>query len=177
VNSSAPLALVLATVAIAAPTAIAQRGAAPARSVERVVPAADGRLTIVYSDGTRVPAPIDEHWHREDGPTSYDQPAIADDRQTVGWLVNFKNCCTSYDVPLSLKVFRSGRVIRELGDGFMISEWHFLAGGREVVYHSGTVHGDTADHSTRVDVATGRELAVYQGVLDETAPDWARPPK
>jgi hypothetical protein len=74
-------------------------------------------------------------------------------------------------------IYRSGKLIRTTGDGFMISEWHFWAGGKEVVYHSGTVHGDDASHSTRVDVATGKELATYHGNLDDKAPDWARRPR
>jgi hypothetical protein len=102
---------------------------------------------------------------------------IASDRQTVGWLVNFDTSSTSYDIPLSVMIYRSGYLVREVGDGFMISEWHFGAGGKEVVYHSGTVHGDDADHATRVDIATGKVLATYKGVLDENSPDWAKPRK
>ena len=67
--------------------------------------------------------------------------------------------------------------LREAGDGFMIGEWDFWAGGKEVVYLSGTVHGDDADHSTRVDIATGKVVATYMGVVDENSPDWAKPPK
>jgi len=155
----------------------AQGGVAASRFVVNVENGEGGNLFIVYSDRTRVAAPRRKDWHKKDGPTFYDEPAIASDRQTVGWLVNFKNSDTSYDIPLSLMIYRSGYLIREAGDGFMISEWHFWAGGKEVVYHSGTVHGDGADHSTRVDIATGKVLATYMGVLDENSPDWAKPTK
>jgi hypothetical protein len=155
----------------------AQGGVARFKFVEHVDKGEGGNLFIVYNDRTRVAAPRQKDWHRKDGPTSYDEPAIASDRQTVGWLVNFKNSGTSYDIPLSLMVYRSGHLVREVGDGFAISEWHFLSRGKEVVFHSGTVHGDNADHSTRVDIATGKVIATHKGVLDENSPDWAKPPK
>jgi hypothetical protein len=167
--------LALIYIGLADPSA--QLTSARTAVVERIVQDPNGTLHILYDDGSRVTPPKEKDWGEERGARSYSDGAIASDRQTVGWLVNYANCCTSYDIPLTLIVYRSGKVIRRVGDGMMISEWHFLAGGKEVAYHSGTVHGDSADHSTRLDIATGKVLATYAGIPDETSPDWTRPPK
>jgi hypothetical protein len=42
-----------------------------------------------------------------------ERPIVAEDKQTVGWLIDYENCCTSYPIPLTLVIFRSGEIIRE----------------------------------------------------------------
>jgi hypothetical protein len=170
--------LVLLAVVCASPTgASAQVTSASAAVVEQVEQDPDGTLHILYADGSRITPPKEGDWGQERGSRSYSDAAVASDKQTVGWLVNYANCCTSYDIPLTVMIFRSGKVIRRVGDGMMIADWYFLAGGKEVVYHSGTVHGDSARHSARVDIATGKVLATYKGTPDEKSPDWTWRPK
>jgi hypothetical protein len=170
--------LVLVAVVCASPTgASAQVKSESAAVVEKVEQDPNGTLHIVYSDRSRITPPRERTWGQERGSRSYSDAAVASDKQTVGWLVNYQNCCTSYDIPLTLMIFRSGKVIRRVGDGMMIADWYFLAGGKEVVYHAGTVHGDDAGHSARVDIATGKVLATYHGTPDERSPDWTRRPK
>jgi hypothetical protein len=40
-----------------------------------------------------------------------------------------------------------------------------------------TVHGDDANHSTRVHIATGKVVGIFMGVIDENSPNWAKPPQ
>jgi len=173
----APLMLSIVVGVLAPAATFAQRGGSPPPVVERIDTEENGGLSIVYSDGTRVLAPKGKDWQKEDGPTSYEEPAIAADRETVGWLVNFKNDTTSYDIPLSLMIYRSGKVIRKVGDGFLIYEWHFWADGKEVVFHSGQVHGDAGNHGTRVDIVTGKVLGTYDEKPGRKPPIWAKAQK
>jgi hypothetical protein len=77
---------------------------------------------------------------------SFSSPQIADDRQTVGWLAEFPNCCTSYPIPLTLVIYRDGKIIQQLKPGMMIVGWRFRAGGKQVAFCTNTVHGDSAPH-------------------------------
>jgi hypothetical protein len=99
---------------------------------------------------------------------------VADDKRTVGWSAEFENCCTSYPVPLVLVVYRDGKVQQRLGDGMMIYDWRFWAGGRQVAFCTGTVHGDSGGHCELHDAKTGRTLATIQGHLNDKSPAWAK---
>ena len=145
---------------------LAAHGAFASTAIGRAYVDATGRAHVVYEDGrdTRVPAEKDQ--------VSCDKPAIAPDRRTAGWLVNVPNCCTSYPVPITLVIYRSGRVIARIGDGMMLYGWKFVDGGRKVAVSSGTVHGMTFVHFTLYEASTGKLLATWDGHEDDTPPDW-----
>ena len=41
---------------------------------------------------------------------SASEAKLADDSRTAGWLVNYANCSTSYPIPLTLVIYRDGRM-------------------------------------------------------------------
>ena len=59
----------------------------------------------------------------------------------------------------------------------MMYEWYFWAGGREIVFHADTVHGNIGPHAVRVDIATGRKVEQFDGNVDDTSPSWTRKPQ
>jgi hypothetical protein len=97
---------------------------------------------------------------------------VASDHQTVGWLVVVPNCCTSYPIPTTLAVYKSGRVVQRIRDGMMIYKWGFLDRGRRIAVSSGTVHGMTGIHLTLYDSQTGKTLQTWDGDDYGAAPKW-----
>jgi hypothetical protein len=129
---------------------------------------ADGRVHIVTRVGKDIGIP------KEKDQVRCDSPRVADDQQTAGWLVDYENCCTSYPVPLTLVVYRSGRIIRRIQPGWMIFDWRFVEGAKKVALSSGTVHGMTFRSLSLYDARTGRRLDQWEGSFEEAPPLWAR---
>ena len=150
--------------------------AAGAPRLERAGKEMDGAIRLVFQDGTSVRIAPEAPEDGSKDPPSYSHPQIADDRRTVGWLIEYPNCCTSYPVPLVLVIYRDGRPLLRLRDGLMMYRWYFLEGGREVVFHADTVHFNRAPHAVRVETATGGVLERFDGMVDERSPAWTRSP-
>jgi hypothetical protein len=127
----------------------------------------DGRVHIVHSDGEEITAP------KERDQVSVKSAALADNRLAAGWLVEYENCCTSYPIPLTLVIHIPGRPLQRLGDGMMICNWRFEAGGKQVAFYTNTVHGDFAPHYELRETRTGRLIAKWDGHLTARSPAWA----
>jgi hypothetical protein len=145
-------------------SALAQSNAAT--SIEKVYVDVNGRVHIVGSDGKDLKPP------KEKGQVSSDSASIADDKETVGWLVKFPNCCTSYPIAMTLVIWRSGRIVRRFGNGMLIANWHFVAGGKQAAFSTNTVHGDFAPHCELRDLRSGHQIAKWDGPLTDKAPFW-----
>jgi len=96
---------------------------------------------------------------------------LAPDMRTAGWLVEYENCCTSYPIPLTLVLYRNGRIRREIRPGQMIYDWRFREGGRETALCEGTVHGKVEPHCLLYDCGSGKLLEEWRGGGE--APGWA----
>jgi len=121
-----------------------------------------GRVHVVMGNGREVVLPQE----------SVELPVIAGDNRTVGWQVNFPNCCTSYPIPLTVVLYRDGHIIHRIGNGRGLFRWQFVKEGEQVAYFSDTVHSNLAPECVLVDVATGKTLQKWSrgaGVL----PAWA----
>ena len=130
---------------------------------------ARGVLHIIYSDRRVVTPP------REKDQRGVSDVAVAGDKQTVGWLVQYDNHgITSYTIPLTLIVFRSGTVIRRVSNGFMVSEWFFADEGKRVAFHTDTVHSSLAPYYELRDVDTNQVVEKWEGALTDRAPAWTR---
>lgn len=105
--------------------------------------------------------------------TAFSDPRIAPNGRAVGWLVEYPNCCTSYDIPLKLAVLNSGRVRHLFGGSQMIWDWDFKDDGRNVAYSTGPTHGGAAE-CTLADVETGKIVAHWWVRDDQTPPVWAQ---
>jgi hypothetical protein len=128
--------------------------------------ARDRRVRITDSRGTEI---IPKKEKRQQQCSS---PKIADDRRTVGWLVEVPNCCTSYPIPLSLVVYRGGRVIRRFQPGQAIWDWQFLNAGNQVAFWIGPTHGEFVPHFELHDLPGGQLVAQWDGHLGDTHPAW-----
>lgn len=171
-NMSSPVRFVIALVFVAAMMfgSVYQNGFAArnaAKSIATIHIDADGRIHIVNGDGSEIVPP------KEKDQTSVASATIAEDRLTAGWLVEYDNCCTSYPIPLTLVLYRPGRPLRRLGNGMMIGDWHFEAGGKQVAFSTNTVHGDLAPHYELRDTQTGRLIDKWNGPVNSKSPQWA----
>jgi hypothetical protein len=160
-------AVILLIVAHIAPQAAAQtRGSrqaqtASAETYEAVDIDADGNLRILTSDQRTVIVPKDgspkagESFGKQ---TAFEKPVLSDDRRAVGAQAMFGNCCTSYEIPLQLVIYSSGKTHRFEG-GLAIFDWHFADGGRRVAFSQQTVHFSCSVHWELRDIATERLVA------------------
>jgi hypothetical protein len=144
----------------------AQKKPDRSQAVQRAYSDSDGRVHVVGGSGREVVLA------KEKGQESVEAPIVAGDGRTVGWQVNFPNCCTSYPIPLTLVIYRNGRIRRRLGNGMGVFQWRFLKAGEQVAYITDTVHGNLAPKCTLVDVGTGRTLETWQRG-DGDLPPWA----
>jgi hypothetical protein len=99
----------------------------------------------------------------------------AEDRETVGWLVDFADPDnTSSDAEI-LVIFRAGQIIRRFGTVQVFWSWSFYKQGEQVAYHVGPTHGEESSHCELHDVKTGHLLAQWDGDLEDAKrPAWTR---
>ncbi len=154
--------------------------------VEEAVPGSTyetGPLHIVYNSGAQSVEKLAPKKASTGQEVAFNQegisdPQLAEDRQTLGWLETYDNCCTSYSVPLAVVVYRSGKIIRRIQEGQMVYTWAFVDQGKQVAVLWGPTHGPGQVFHL-YDVATGRKLAEVSPDFDSqqlkpNAPAWAR---
>ena len=132
----------------------------------KVYVGSDGLAHLVDATGKDTPFP------KEQGQVAVDSPDISEDKQSVGWLVEEDNCCTSYPIPTGLFVLRSGKKHR-LGTGQMVYDWCFIKGGKEVALSAGPVHNPDGQDVVRFDTESGKQLQEWYGDLEAPRPAWA----
>src|SRR4051794_28826060 len=54
------------------------------------------QLRIIRADRHVIVPPLDSDQ------VAFEQPALSHDRRIAGWVASFKNCCTTYPLPLEL---------------------------------------------------------------------------
>jgi hypothetical protein len=136
-------------------------------------------IHILRGDGTEFVAP------REVSPVplantdgmqvSVEAPVIAEDGRSVGWLVNFPNCCTSDPIPLVLVIYRNGQILRRIRPSVLqaLFEGVFVDGGSRVAYYSDTMHGGWGRRCELREVASGKLLDEWYPGKSKTLPKWA----
>lgn len=137
--------------------------ACTAQTIKHAFCGNDGKLHLVYEDGTASIQP------KERLQVSCDSVAIADDKQTVGWSVLVENCCTSYPIATAAVVLSHGKK-RVFRAHQMLVRWKFVEGSKRFAMLSGPVHGD-AVQATLYDLRTGKQLETWCGVGE--LPQWA----
>jgi hypothetical protein len=136
-----------------------------------------GSIVHVYIDSEGALHLVDAAGHdakasREKDQVAFSSPQIAGDSQTVGWLAEFPNCCTSYPIPLTLVIYRDGKIIQQLKPGMMIVDWRFWAEGKQVAFCTNTVHGDFAPRCELRDVKSANLLEQFDGNTGESSRAW-----
>ena len=91
----------------------------------------------------------------------FDQPHIAPDGHTAGWLMLESNCCTSYPLPTGLVLFHDGHILRSFTGDTVIWGWAFSADGQAVAWRERTAHGASSIIYHLRRIADGKELAQF----------------
>lgn len=149
---------------------LAAAGAAP---IEKIVVQPDGRIRVLEAGTHKAPLAIVP---KEPNQVSARALAVAPDRLSAGWLVELPNCCTSYPIPMTLVIYRTGGLpLLRLGTGQGIWAWAYREGGAQVAFYAAPTHGEAIyDYQLR-DVRSGRLLDTWMGRPgDDRAPGWTR---
>ena len=127
--------------------------------------APDRTTLTLHTDHGTVAAP-----RNEPDQEGFDEPRIAPDRHTVGWLMLEENCCTSYPLPTELVLFRDGHIVRRFTGDTAIWAWTFSPDGKAVAWRERTAHGASSIvyHLRRVE--DGKELARFVCELKTDTP-------
>jgi hypothetical protein len=136
--------------------------------ISKVYLDSEQNIRIVYSDGKEFRPP------REEDQVACESFAVAEDKQTAGWLVDYPSPNTTYPIPMTLVIYRSGKVIHKISNGFVIGRWYFLQGGRQVAFATNTLHGDVAPYYELQDILTKKTIDHWQGQVNEKSPEWAK---
>jgi hypothetical protein len=178
---TASILLVVALITLQAAAQTPRSRQAPrASSTERYESAdidADGNLRILTSDRKTIVVPkggFPKAGESFGNQTAFQNPVLSEDRRAVGAQAMFVNCCTSYDIPLQLVIYSSGKTHRFEG-GLAIFDWHFADKGRRVVFSQQTVHFACSVHWELRDIASERLVATAD--IPEVCGQIPDPPK
>jgi len=130
----------------------------------------EGRVLTIIDRGHRISAPM-----TEPDQEGFGQAKVSPDGQTVGWIAETGNCCTSYPLPTVLVLYRHGKVVLRVPMAPPIFGWAFGPRPGEVVTQQQYPHGQEYFTFTRLRITDGRKLAEYRCNQDDPDPE-PRPP-
>ncbi len=134
-------------------TALEQRG----EVYEAATLGNDGDLHIMTTNGRQiVVAKSDDKRSVETQRAYFETPVLSRDRRAVGSRVFYPNCCTSYEIPLTLVVYADGRTHRFTGSDLPIFLWHFADDGTMVAFGQEPVHFGCSVHYELRDIRSER---------------------
>jgi hypothetical protein len=110
---------------------------------------------------------------KERGQSGVSDGRTAPDGRTAGWLVQYRAGDVDYPISGTLVIWRAGKIIRRFPTGQVFYSWVFYAGGKQVAYHVGPLHGESKSHCELREIENGRLVAAWDGDLDA---DNSRPP-
>ena len=133
-----------------------------------VVPGRDGTVQIT-DRGRIVTVP------RMASQTGIEGVQVAADGRTAGWLADFKDPDSENPYAGGRVIWRGGRVIRVFHSEQSFYSWSFNENATLVAYHTGPRHGEAIPHCELHDIKTGRQVAQWDGDLDDpiARPSWA----
>ena len=113
---------------------------------------------------------------KERGQVGVSEGRTAQDGRTVGWLAQYSAGDVDYPISGTLVVWRGGKIIRRFPAAQVFYSWAFYAGGKQVAYHVGPLHGESKSHCELHDVESGRLVAAWDGDLDadNNRPPWTK---
>jgi hypothetical protein len=128
-----------------------------------------GAAQIALASGKKITIP------KERAQVGISEPQTAPDSRTVGWLVEYDDG-VGYPVPGMLVVWRVSKIIGRFRTGQSFYSWTFYAGGKQVAYHVGPLHGEQNSHCELHDVETGKLIAAWDGDLEspDHQPAWTK---
>lgn len=151
----------------------------PALASRSPVFAQSSSLRVYVDTGHRVhvvsPAGKDTIVTPELGQTGIDAIQIADDRQTAGWLVLYKDPDSGSPFAGKLVLWMDGQIIRSFPTDQAFWSWAFEHRADQVAFHVGPRHSETVSHCELHEVLTGQLLESWDGDLeDPSKPAWAK---
>ena len=158
----------LLAIALGAVSLVLKAQVAPPTVTSATAVSSTGAVQISYSDGKEVSAP------KLKDQVSFGRPLVARDKRTVGWLAMFSACCTSYPIPLTLVLYRDGKIIASISPGRSIFHWVFLSQGNRIACSTDILHGGT-DLSVDYwlyEVSSGKLLASWSLREAKEQPEW-----
>lgn len=120
---------------------------------QAILDSTHNQLRIVLSNN-RVIRPA-----KDSDQVGFTQVALSADHRIVGWVGLYKNCCSSYPIPLELVLLSASGHRTVIQSSLPIWEWSFEPGGRNIVIRQAPVHGDAPQTYELRDMSTGRLLA------------------
>ena len=129
----------------------------------------DGAAQVTLANGRKARIP------KEPGQTGITETRTAPDG-TVGWLAEYRVEAVSYPIAGTLIVWRAGKIIQRFSTGQSFYSWTFYAGGKQVAYHTGPLHGELKSHCELHDTGNGRLIAMWDGDLgtENDRPAWTK---
>ena len=107
----------------------------------------DGNLHIMTTNGRAiVVAKPDDQRSVETQKAYFEKPVVSKNQRAVGSRVFYPNCCTSYEIPLTLVVYADGRTHRFTGSDLPVFLWHFADDGATVAFSQEPVHFGCSIH-------------------------------
>jgi hypothetical protein len=142
--------------------------AAQAVMITRAYADGSGTLHVVTANGQDMAVP------KEKAQTGAEEIKIANDQQTLGWLVVYPNPNPDRSWEKlygKLVLWRGGKVMRRYSTEQVFWSWGFWQDGKQVAFHTGPLHG--AGRFELHDLETGRRVAAFDEDAGGTPPDWA----
>lgn len=146
----------------------AAMAAAQTMKITRAYADSTGALHVVTSNGQDIAVA------REKAQSGAEEIKIADDHQTVGWLVAYPNPDSNRSWEKlygELVLWRDGKVLRRFSTEQVFWSWDFWKEGKQVRFHTGPLHG--AGRFELHDLETGRLIASVDEENTQALPDWA----
>jgi hypothetical protein len=107
----------------------------------------DGDLHITTTNGREIVVPkSDDNRPVETQQAYFEKPELSINQRAVGSRAFYRNCCTSYEIPLALVVYADGRTHRFTGSGLPIFLWHFADAGTLIAFGQEPVHFGCSVH-------------------------------
>ena len=129
----------------------------------------DSNLHIFTESGKQIV--IKRENYKENGDErvqeSFEKIKLSNDRRSVGWLSMYKNCCTSYPIPLSLNIYTNKRVYSFAGIGLPVWQWNFQSNDQYVAFHQETVHGGFGSHFELREIKTNTLIDSFDPEVDQ----------
>jgi hypothetical protein len=133
---------------------------------------------VLFDDGKEIRQEILDQKIGDMAQRAFSNPLISPDRRMAGWLVEYDNCCTSYPLPLELRLYQPGKPVRAIPScESSIWGWDFEAGGKQIAMYSNFPHGDNQGCFEVFDAITGRSLRRWEGGWADEAverPEWVK---
>lgn len=98
--------------------------------------------------------------------------SLSEDRLTLGWLVRYDACYSSYPCPWVVAVYYDGKIIQKIQGTRFIWDWHFANKAEQVAVRMDVAPDSASSSYALYDVKSGR--VVEKTSSGKALPHWAQ---